>query len=119
MAAVEEVRSCWDYAYPTSRLLVGEYVGTGRFKLDMGVGAIGLCTESIFRSLQKYDNYTDHCGANIPRHVLLTGCMSERVVSNWIWERAPRSNNGLMIPIAVSHEPLRDFKLLRFYVISS
>jgi hypothetical protein len=39
----------------------------GRFKLDLGAGTIGLCTGSNFRSLQKYDNYTDHCGANIPR----------------------------------------------------
>jgi hypothetical protein len=57
MVAVE-VRSCWDYVYPSPACyIVGEYVGTGRFKLDLGAGTIGLCTGSNFRSLQKYDSY--------------------------------------------------------------
>jgi hypothetical protein len=57
MVAVE-VRSCWDYVYPSPACyIVGEYVGTGRFKLDLGAGTIGLYTGSNFRSLQKYDSY--------------------------------------------------------------
>jgi hypothetical protein len=40
-----------------SRLVVGEYVGTARFKLELVAGTIGLCTGSNFHSLQKYDSY--------------------------------------------------------------